>query len=290
MAFTEEQLAGNPSFILSIRFLAGQMRDMFDAGPRLARLLASHQRWMLTQTAYALNMEYDRQDPPSGFTAVQLTNRITPLKVASRNTVLAFIEELFTYRFITYVPGEERRRPRHFEPAEVSHAAMYAWLLSNLGALDLLDDGGRASVLNANPSLLKLAQPRIARNCLEDPRWREPPEQVALFLWTEGGGLVVDHFIAKMDIESEDREKLSVGRIESRALAAEFMMSRTHLQRLFAKAAQRGCVGWYDEPKKTLLWISGDFLREYCAWQAIKFAYVDEAFHWAKAQMEETDR
>ncbi|MGO7748437.1 hypothetical protein ACC677_37340, partial [Rhizobium ruizarguesonis] len=31
-------------FLMSIRFLAGQMLGMFYAGPRLARLLASHQK------------------------------------------------------------------------------------------------------------------------------------------------------------------------------------------------------------------------------------------------------
>ncbi|MGM5054295.1 hypothetical protein ELH75_08180 [Rhizobium leguminosarum] len=287
MAFTAEQLVGNSSFLMSIRFLAGQMRGMFDAGPRLARLLASHQRWLLTQTAYALHLEYDPRDPTSGFTAVRLTGRITAHKVASRNTVLAFIEELYTYRFITHTPGDERRRPRHFEPADVSHQGMFAWLFSNLGALDLLDGGQRAVFFQANPSLMRLIQPRIARHCLEDAAWREPPEQVALFLWTEAGGLVVDNFITRMDLESSEPGRLSVGRVETRALAADFMMSRTHLQRLLAKAAQRGCVGWYDEPRKTHLWISRDFVEEYCAWQAVKFAYVDEAFEWAKAQIDE---
>ncbi|MGO8044657.1 hypothetical protein ACC713_17280 [Rhizobium johnstonii] len=287
MAFTAEQLVGNSSFLMSIRFLAGQMRGMFDAGPRLARLLASHQRWLLTQTAYALHLEYDPRDPTSGFTAVRLTGRITAHKVASRNTVLAFIEELYTYRFITHTPGDERRRPRHFEPADVSHQGMFAWLFSNLGALDLLDGGQRAAFFRANPSLMRLIQPRIARHCLEDAAWREPPEQVALFLWTEAGGLVVDNFIARMAMESSEPKRLSVGRVETRALAADFMMSRTHLQRLLAKAAQRGCVGWQDEPRKTHLWISRDFVEEYCAWQAVKFAYVDEAFEWAMAQIEE---
>jgi hypothetical protein len=134
--------------------------------------------------------------------------------------------------------------------------------------------------------MFRLAQPRIARNCLEDVRWREPPELIALFLWTEAGGLVVDHLMARVDIESDDPVRLPVGRVETRGLAGEFMMSRTHLQRLFAKAAQRGCLGWYDEPKKSQLWISRDFLQEYCGWQAVKFAYVDEAFHWARSEME----
>ncbi|AIC26533.1 MULTISPECIES: hypothetical protein [Rhizobium] len=286
MAFTAEQLAGNCAFLTSIRFLAGQTRGMFDAGPRLARLLASHQRWLLTQTAYALHLEYDPRDPTSGLTAVGLTGRITAHKVASRNTVLAFIEELFTYRFITHTPGDERRRPRHFEPANVSLQAMSAWIHANLAALDLLDGGERAAVFQANPSLMRLVQPRIARHCLEDAAWREPPAQVALFLWTEAGGLVVDNFIARMETEDAEAGKFLVGRVETRALAADFMMSRTHLQRLLAKAAQRGCVGWYDEPRKAHLWLSRHFVEEYCAWQAVKFAYVDEAFEWATARID----
>ncbi|MBB3657290.1 hypothetical protein FHX15_002522 [Rhizobium sp. BK650] len=286
MAFTAEQLAQNPSFVVSIRFLAGQMRGLFDAGPRLARLLASHQRWLLTQTAYALHLEYDPQDATSGFTAVRLTGKITAHKVASRNTVLAFIEELFTYRFITHTPGDERRRPRHFEPAEVSHQAMFGWLHANLGALDLIDGGNRATFLQQNPLLFRQIQPRVAYNCLEDGNWREPPEQVALFLWTEAGGMVVDHFMSRLDLEGADPLRLMIGKVETRTLAGDFMMSRTHLQRLLAKGAQRGCLGWYDEPKKSQLWLSRDFLKQYVGWQAVKFAYVDEAFEWAKARLE----
>ncbi|EJJ25525.1 hypothetical protein [Rhizobium sp. CF142] len=286
MAFTAEELAQNPSFVVSIRFLAGQMRGMFDAGPRLARLLASHQRWLLTQTAYALHLEYDPRDVTSGFTAVRLTGKITAHKIASRNTVLAFIEELFTYRFITHTPGDERRRPRHFEPAEVSHQAMFGWLHANLGALDLIDGGSRAAFLQENPTLFRRIQPRVASSCLEDINWREPPEQVALFLWTEAGGMVIDHFMSRLDLEGTDPARLAIGKVETRALAGDFMMSRTHLQRLLAKGAQRGCLGWYDEPKKSQLWLSRDFLKEYVSWQAIKFAYVDEAFESAKERFE----
>lgn len=286
MTFSAEELARHPAFLAAIRLLAGNLRGMFDAAPRLARLLASHQRWLLTQTAYALSLQHDPADPSTGFTAVALTGRITEYKVASRNTVLNFIDELVTYRFIAHTPGEERRRPRHFEPAEVSHQAMTGWFISNLAALDLLDDGNRVACFKANPELMRIAHPMIAENCLNNDRWREPPERVGLFLWTEAGGLVVDHLIAKIDLESPDGERYSAGRVETRNLAGDFMMSRTHLQRLFAKAVQAGCLGWYDEPKKTQLWISAAFLKEYCDWQAIKFAYIDQAFEAAKQQIE----
>ena len=280
MPFSAEDLVANPKFILALRFHAGRMRGMFDAGPRLARLLASQQRWLLTQTAYALAMERDPADPASGFTAVRLTGEITSRKVASRNTVLSFIEELFTYRFIAYEPGAERRRPRHFEPAEISHQAIFGWLISNLGALDLVDGGSRAAYVEAHPELVRILQPRIARNCLQDPLWREPAEHVALFLWNDAGSLIVDHLVSRMELEGSDSERVVVGHVDTRALAADFMISRTHLQRLFAKAAQQGCIGWDTTERKPILWMSRAFVEQYSHWQAIKFAYVDEAFHW----------
>ncbi|MBB3539720.1 MULTISPECIES: hypothetical protein [unclassified Rhizobium] len=281
MPFSAEDLVANPKFIDAIRFHAGRMRGMFDAGPRVARLLASQQRWLLTQTAYALAMERDPADSTSGFTAVRLTREITSRKVASRNTVLSFIDELFTYRFIAYEPGAERRRPRQFEPAEISHQAMFGWLLSNLGGLDLLDGGSRVAHVEARPELIRILQPRIARNCLQDSRWREPAEHVALFLWNDAGGLIVDHFVSRIDLAGDDTERLVIGHVDSRALAADFLISRTHLQRLLAKAAQQGCLGWEAGAKRPGLWISRSFLEQYSQWQAIKFAYVDEAFHWA---------
>lgn len=283
MPFTARQLAADPLFISAIRFHAIRMRGLFDAGPRLARLLASQQRWLLTQTAYALNLERDPADASSGLTAGGLVKEITAYRVASRNTVLSFIDELLTYRFIVCEPGEERRRPRHFKPSDISHQAMWGWLHSNLAALDMLDDGDRADHFQQHPELMRFLQPRIARNCLMDSAWREPCERVGLFLWNDAGGLVVDYLVSRIDLEGSDPDRLLVGHVDSRALAADFMMSRTHLQRLFAKAAQHDCICWDGSSGKPSMWISRAFIQEYCLWQAIKFSYVDEALVWARA-------
>src|SRR5689334_15136681 len=65
-----EQIARHPNIVPSLRFLAKTLRERFDNGPRLARLLASHQRWLLTQVAYALHHERDPAQPFSGLTTV----------------------------------------------------------------------------------------------------------------------------------------------------------------------------------------------------------------------------
>ena len=281
MSLSVEQLIRHSEFVPCLRFLAEALRDRYDSGPRLARLLASHQRWLLTQMAYALYLEYDPAVPGSGLTVAKLRDVITDYRIASRNTVLSYIEELLTYRFI--VPAAGVRRPRRYEPTEVSHSGMINWYLANLAALDMLDNGGRAAALAARPELVDLAQPRMARHCLETATWREPPERVGLFLWTEAGGLVMDHFVSRLDLSAEADGRVDLGRIDTRAIAAQFMMSRTHLQRLLRKAADRGSLGWYDEPKKTRMWLSRDFLDEYCRWQALKLAAVDEAFAYAQS-------
>lgn len=289
MIFSAKQLAHHPDFISSLRFLAQALRGRFDEGPRLARLLASHQRWLLTQTAYALHLEYNPAVPSSGFTTVALRDVIIAHRVASRNTVLNYIDELVTYRFIHVAKGEINRRPRRYEPSDSSHVAMLGWCIANLAALDLLDNGDRAATLTANPALMRLMQPRVARNCMAIAAWREPPERVGIFLWTEAGGLVVDHLISRLDLDAREDDRLDIGRIDTRALAAQFMMSRTHLQRLLRKVADRGAVGWYDQPRKTQLWMAREFLEEYCEWQAVKLSVVDEAFAWARADAAKTE-
>jgi len=282
-AISAETLAVNPEFVLTLRHLARDLRAIHDENPRMARSLASHQRWLLTQSAFALHLEYDPADPSSGLTAARLKRMITPFKSASRNTVLNFLDQGATYRFIRHAGAPAGKRPRRYETTEISDRAMLRWFTANLIALDYLDGGDRAAQLISEPAIFRMAQPRAARACLDDVNWREPPERVALFLWTEAGGLVMDEMIARIEMADEDR--IDIGRVDARGMAAHFMMSRTHLQRLLRKAVDQGSIGWIDDVKKTHMWLSKGFLAEYCGWQAIKFAKVDEAFHWARDQI-----
>lgn len=277
MAFTAEALAGHPGFTGVLAHLARSLRTVHDETPRLARALTSHQRWLLSQAAFALYLERDPADPESGLTTVRLKELITGIGGASRNTVLNYLDEMVTYRFARYldVPG---RRYRRLEITEIAHAAMARWFVANLMALDALDGGERAAIMMREPQLLRTAQPLAARACLSDTAWREPTRRIAVFLWTESGGLVLDELVARLDPTAEREGRIDIGRIDIRRMAETFMLSRTHLQRVLKKAAQMGCIGWSDPSRAASTWVSTDFLREYAAWQAIKFAAIDQAF------------
>ncbi|MGX5665650.1 hypothetical protein ACWKW9_06700 [Rhizobium daejeonense] len=277
MAFTAEQLAANPLFVEALKAFAIQLRGRYDEQPRLARFLASHQRWLLSQAAFALHLEYDPDEPNSGLTTTRLREIVTTGRAASRNTVLNFLDQLVSYRFAK-IAGDPARRPRRFEAADVTTKAMFGWMVANLAALDGLDGGNRARTLMEKPELFKLIQPQVARRSFDNIQWREPPRRVAMFLWTEAGGLVMDELIRRVRLSEEADGRFDIGRVDARLMAEQFMMSRTHLQRLFRKAIDENCLQWQDETKKSNLWFTADFLAEYCRWQAVKFSIVDQVF------------
>jgi hypothetical protein len=278
MTFTYSELVAHPRLLDAIRQLARNLRVSFNENPRIARLLSAHQKWMLTQAGMALNLEAG----PSGFTVAEFRELVTANGIASRNTVQNYLDQLEIYRYAEKV-GPTAVRPRRYRATAVSEQAMLMWYVANLSAIDGLDGGSRALELLSKPHLLAKAQPRAARKCLLDRNWVEPPERIGLFLWTEAGALVMDEFISRIEDAEGDCDRIDIGYVDARALATEFMMSRTHLQRLLNKAAEQGTMGWHDESLRSGMWFSRDFLDEYCKWQAIKFKYVNDAFLDAQA-------
>ncbi|OJU02721.1 MAG: hypothetical protein BGN83_15795 [Rhizobium sp. 63-7] len=286
MAFTSDDLKRNPDFIRALIHLAVNLGDFHRENPRLCRTLVSHQRWLMGQAAYMLFLEADPAQPGSGLTSARLKDFVLRTGCASRNTVLAFVEEMLSYRFLRYYPEDEGRRSRRLEPADVARAGMFHWLLANLAALDQLDGGSRAQTMAADRDLADPTHRCAVRTCLENKAWCEPPRRVAMFLWTEAGGLVMDELVSRIDMSRQIDGRMNIGRVDARVLAEKFMMSRTHLQRLLKKAASDGCIGWYDARRGGDMWFSSDFLTEYSAWQAIKFAAIDQAFKAARTGIE----
>lgn len=273
MMYSYDELVAHPLLLGAIRTLARNLRAAYHDNPRIARLLSAHQKWLMTQAGMALNLE----SGSSGFTVAQVRDLVTQNGVASRNTVQNYLDQLEIYRYIEKVPPVSVR-PRRYRATAVSEQSIFMWYLANLSALDGLDGGIRAAQMMARPELIALAQPRAARKCLQDRSWVEPPERVGLFLWTEAGALVMDDFISRIEDADRQCDRIDIGFVDARAMSAEFMMSRTHLQRLLNKAAEQGTMGWHDESLRSGMWFSRDFLDEYCRWQAIKFKYVNDAF------------
>lgn len=281
-ALTPAAIAAHSGILPALALLASGLRGVFGDNPRLGRVLASHQRWIMAQAVMALYLEYSPEDRSSGLTVGRLRDIVTATGAASRNTVLNFMEEMRHYRFVRDVPAPSsgRVRRRRVEVTEMAEAAMRRWFEVNLAVLDGLDGGTRQAAHLADPTLFERAQPIMARACLADPLWLDPPGHVGLFQWTEGGALAMDELLTRaMQHPPCPDGNHPVGQVNIRSMADEYLMSHTHLQRLFRKAAEVGIIGWSGQRRKADLWVSAPFLADYARWQSVKLSHLDHAWH-----------
>ncbi|KQV34755.1 MULTISPECIES: hypothetical protein [unclassified Rhizobium] len=276
---TPEALVAHPAYFAVLQQCARHLVGLYDHFPRVARLVSSQQKWLLSQAAYALYLQRDPEDPLSGITASRLLDIMVKFGAASRNTAAAFLAELLAYKLIQDVPGNTNRRSRPLEPTAVIIDAMEKWFRGQMHSLDLLDGGTRVVRLDADPTIFHRAQPIAARQLIEDRAWREPPASIASFVWTENGGLLLDDIMSKVVTSGPSNRPYLIEDLSFSELSIHYGLSRTHIRRLFTRAEESGWVGRTEKiGRKRHLSVSPDFINAYMGWQAIKHCALDRAF------------
>ncbi|CAN7359754.1 hypothetical protein LJR235_002038 [Pararhizobium sp. LjRoot235] len=274
-----DAFASNPALFAVLQQGARHMIELYDRLPRIGRLVAAQQKWLLTQAAYALHLQRNPTDPLSGITASRLLDIIVEFGAASRNTATAFLAELLAYKLIRDVPGSPSKRSRPLEPTEISHEAMMLWFRGQMRSLDLLDGGERVTRLEANPDIFRRAQPIAAKRLIADRAWREPPLSISCFVWSEYGGLILDDFISRIVNVVPEEGYHWVEDLRFAELSNHYSLSRTHIRRLFARAEAFGSLGWRDRSNnRNKVWVAASFVDDYKRWQSIKFCALDWAF------------
>ncbi|MBE1204922.1 hypothetical protein IHE39_11550 [Aminobacter carboxidus] len=275
------ELTAHPLFPRIDRRLARHLIAIHEQTPRLARLKASHRKWLMTQSLYALTLERTEEDPDSGLSASRLVDIATSIGAVSHNTARAFLQELLSYKFLMEIPNPHDKRLRLLDTTEASRKAMTSWFMGHMSCLDELDDGGRHARCQADIRIFRAAQPRAARRLIENPLWRYPAESINSFLQSELGGMILHEIISRIDDFTPQGGKVIVGPSSVAELAARYFISVTNLRRMFKKAETSGLMGWAVTPEQRVLWLSAAFLDDYFLWQAQKFAALDEAYCWA---------
>ncbi len=284
---TREAIASSPRFLeIEVR-LARHLVTIHENSPRLARLKASHQKWFLTQMLFALQLERDESDAQSGLTPSRLYEAVAKYGIASRNTAASLLSEMQAYRFLRKVPNAADRRMHVYETTEIANAAMRSWFDGHMRSLDELDGGNRLALSESKPQLFILAQPRAARALTDDPRWRELPKTIDSFIWSESGGMILHELVSRINAACFEPERVYIGEIGIAELARKYAISVTNLKRMFGPAEEAGHAGWEKARRKGRLWFSRHFMDDYFAWQATKFAALEEATHWAAGKLDE---
>ncbi|WP_246735713.1 hypothetical protein [Agrobacterium sp. a22-2] len=284
-ALTREEIAVHPKFPAIERQIADHLIAIHDRTPRLSRLKASHRKWLMTHSLYALSLQRVESDPLSGLTATRFIEIVMQLGAASRNTAAAFLAELVAYKFLRDVPGVTDRRVRVLETTEISNQAMIGWFMGHMACLDQLDGGRRLAVCTADPRLFRIAQPIAAATLVADPEWRNPPDSIGHFLNSDMGGMVLHDLISRLDAAPAQAGRVSIGPVALSVIGERYLVSATNLKRMFKRAETEGLLGWTLPRRRGDLWLSDTFISDYFRWQSAKFAALDEAYCIAAAEL-----
>ncbi|WP_457583957.1 hypothetical protein [Ensifer canadensis] len=278
MAISVEALASSAGFFSAVLSYARGMIALYAENPRLASIFASQQRWLMAQSGLALYHERDPQDPASGLYSGRFINYIVENEIASRNTAASLVQEMVAYRFARHVSDRPDKRARPLEPTEAALDYVWKWLQAHLTILDALDGGARALSLEQAPDVFAKLQPAIAHALVGNDRVRRPGPTFDLFTWVNSGGVVMDDLFSRIAVFDPDAARVTIGAVSSSDLSERFMISKTHLKRIFSKASEFGSMGWDGPPGRGSLWLSQGFVREYWDYQAEKFALIDHAY------------
>ena len=276
MAFTAKDLSASDNFLSAILRCANELIAIYRESPRIASIFAAQQRWLMAHAGFALHYGYP-EEPGSALYAARFVSLVLKQRIASRNTAVAFIQEMLAYRFLRPMPEFSDRRTRLLEPTETADEHLARWINTHLFILDQLDGGNRVERMAANPRALALIEPEIAKRIFQSEAVRNPGTTFNLFNWANSGGVVMDYLISRIDTVDPDSERVVIGAISLKNIREQFLISNTHLKRLLREAGILGSVGWTGVPGKSSFWLSHGFVLEYWNYQAAKFALIDAA-------------
>lgn len=278
MPIAVEALASSPVFFNAVLGYARGMVTMYADNPRLASIFASQQRWLMAQSGLALHHDHTPGNPSTGLYSGRFIDYVVANEIASRNTAAAFVQEMVAYRFARYVTVQPNKRNRPLEPTETALDYVWKWLGAHLAILDVLDGRSRVATLGGAPDRFGHLQAAVARALVGSDRVRRQGPTFDLFTWVNSGGVVMDDLFSRIAAFNPQAERLAIGRVSPGDLSARFMISKTHLKRIFDKAAQLGSMEWEIPPGRGQVWLSRAFIREYWDYQAEKFSLIDRAF------------
>ncbi|KRB50902.1 hypothetical protein ASE04_13365 [Rhizobium sp. Root708] len=269
-----EDFLESDAFFAAMLHCAGEMLAIYHESPRIASIFAAQQRWLMAHAGFALHFGVPGEQKP-GLYSGRFIAFVVENKIASRNTAAAFIQEMIAYRFLRVVEGTADKRTRLLEPTDTAQEHFVKWLATHLLILDHLDSGGRYDRAVAETAAFSRMQPLIAKRILDSDAVRNPGATYNLFNWANSGGLVMDYLMSRITEFDKSIEQVNLGKVSLKEIRDRFMISNTHLKRLFTQAAEVGDIGWTEASFKGDMWLSRKFVLEYWGYQAAKFVVVD---------------
>lgn len=267
------------SFAAALRLLAGSFIALYEGSPEMTTLFATRQSRLLCHALLALYFQKSTaEEGEIALTREDFGHLALRHGLASDRVAYVFFKEALK-RGLTRPVDATEDQATGVVPSPPALAMLAQWYDVHFQALDLLDEGFRASrFIQRSETTLPHIHPHVSRAFLSHPEVRCPGPLSIIFNWFDAGGLLMDRLIAGIDWElpaEQGRRFTDVQTVTQ--LATSLSLSRIHVGRKLAAAELIGGIGWSGRRGRSALWISQGFYEEYARTQARKLLILDEA-------------
>lgn len=250
---------GHENLLPEIRRYAEANIDYFRRHRRFLRFVDTRQKWILVHLI-AVTCRDDDHALFRGAAANWICERAAALGIASRNTSLAFFNQLAAYGYLNRNDHRGDRRIKLISLSDSTEVALVDWtrMLVEIATVNdawMLD---RETVMGIHRETMN--------RLLENPKWIKAPLDICLTQDMRGGWLAISEILRHLPRTATGEPWIAAPGLSIPAMAESFGLSRSTLYRLVRVSVEAGIMAWEERQTVSTLVISSYHVRQYSRW------------------------
>jgi hypothetical protein len=252
-------ISGHQNLLPEIRRHAEASLAYFKRNRRFLRFIDTRQKWLLVHLI-AVTCQGNAEGPVRGAAANWVCERASELGIASRNTSLAFFNQLAAYGYLSKTVHRGDRRIKLMSLSDGMETALADWTRMLIESAT----GDDTSALD-RPAMIRIYLDMMA-GLLGNPKWVRAPLDICLTQDMRGGWLVMGEILRHLPKSETGEAWIPAPGVSIPAMTESYGLSRSTLYRLVRASVDAGIMAWQEHQAVTTLTVNLYHVRQYSRW------------------------
>jgi hypothetical protein len=252
-------ISGHENLLPEIRRHAEANIDYFKRNRRFLRFVDTRQKWLLVHLV-AVTCHGESDSPVCGAAANWICERASELEIASRNTSLAFLNQLAAYGYLSKRNHRGDRRVKLMSLSESMEAALVDWTRM------LIESATGEDISALDRKAVMRIYLDMMTGLLANPKWARAPLDICLTQDMRGGWLVMSEILRHLPMGATAEAWIPARGLSIPAMTESFGLSRSTLYRLVRVSVEAGIMAWEERHAVSTLMVNLYHVRQYSRW------------------------
>lgn len=252
-------ISGHENLLPEIRRHAEANIGYFRRNRRFLRFVDTRQKWLLVHLV-AVTCHGEGERLVRGAAANWICERASELDIASRNTSLAFFDQLAAYGYLNKRDHRADRRVKLMSLSESMEAALVDWTRMLIESAT----GGDTSALD-HEAVMRIYLDMMT-GLLANSKWANAPLDICLTQDMRGGWLVMSEILRHLPKTATDQAWIPAPGLSIPAMTTSLGLSRSTLYRLVRVSVEAGIMAWEERHAVSTLMVNLYHVRQYSRW------------------------